>query len=396
MTAYALTSSANVMSPRQPIMGGVRRHLHKQVTPRAPFQFTTEVSTNIREGVSGPQIVFQTRTGIHGVITYDQNIDDREQVVLVRHTYRFSSTEAIHNVLKQPRMESAMSDEAKLVYAELKRLVRPDANTRTGTHEISLEYRYTLQEILDAGGAIYSPEIDVVLATGERMMESLHPNSHEGVIANFLAKEVPHSRQGFNMGIAINDPNGQIGLKYIFMNGQIFCVVPEKNNHSPPSVMTWCTRASDENSRITGMELPKFFGLAEYEDHCKENPLAIKLYNSYSEARAAMLSDTTSISLQTAEVERLKLQTMIEKLTTELEQERARAERAEQMESTKHSNTMREYDRKEAYEHRSYARKDSSESFKFTTDTIKYVPILVIGLGAAYVAIRTALIAKGE
>lgn len=273
-------------------------------------------------------------------------------------------------------------------------------NDRTLGHSYSatlmvLEYQVQYADILAAGGEVYYHEADVMISLSDIQHASPHPYSAEGRLAGMArAAPVNFDRSNFGLCMEIIDNTGHTPVKFINFLDRIYRVEPKKDPSRRDGLYIY---SHQETVGKTSQNKPKtkFFALEglEFEKH--------GLFGTHGDAKVRG-DHTSSRKVELAQLEhensRVKLEAQREKagfelremrlkhelteterkankLLTELEQERAR---------TEHLMTLERLRYKDEFEQRSLQRKDTSE-------LMKSLPAIVMGVGGAVLAVMTIL-----
>ena len=257
-----------------------------------------------------------------------------------------------------------------------------------------LDYPLTLSELKEYGGSIYYNELDCVISLLEFNKTPPHPNSEEGKRKQIITGSVvDRNGKTFGYSVQIIDNHNRHGPRYLNIGNDVYKVNNEKDNNKRDGIYIVSNSSIGGELGMSGIDVRRYpFDGAEEK---------LGLYRTYDEA--LNLGDTANarkqannelehrITLQKGELQKAKHEhdlAMIAKdaevKAMQIEQDRqaqaimAMREKAEQEMNAERARV------KDHYENKSHVRKDTSES-------VKYLPSIVIGLGAFFLAIRTIL-----
>jgi hypothetical protein len=266
-------------------------------------------------------------------------------------------------------------------------------NTYRGATMI-LDYPLSFDELRSYGGSIYHKELDCVVSLRGLDEAPLHPHSEAGIRSQtVIGSPVEHGGPSFAYAVEIVDNFGREGPRYMNMSGQIYKITPKKDPERRDGIYIVTNKPNtgdiDTDGVICNTHYP--FSLAESD---------LGLYKSYSEAlnlgdistarkeELANLEHTNRVLAaemqglrQQHEREMIEQQNNLKRL--ELERDRLSLTIAEQEQKM----ARERLELKDHYEKLSYERKDSSE-------ILKVLPSIVVGIGAIFMAIKTFYPAK--
>lgn len=254
---------------------------------------------------------------------------------------------------------------------------------------ITLDYPIDYETLRNHGGTVYYSELDMVVSLDSPMNVCEHPYSQAGRDVQY-ANTLPVAVDGldFNYAFSIIDNEGTIGPRFLNINNNVYKVTPKRDSTRKDGVYLVSNGEVGGSEGQTGIytrrysltEVEDIHGLyATYEEAktlgnlqaaAKRTLLELeqKVVTEKLERESALLTQkqTYETLLATAERERLVLD----------EQRRQAEETHRKMEAEAEK---RRLEMKDLYEERSQRRKDSGE-------TIKFLPHLIIGLGAVLMA----------
>lgn len=249
-----------------------------------------------------------------------------------------------------------------------------------------VEYPVSQNILDDYGGAVYFKEIDTVIALSERGECPNHPFSYEAemmITTGDVSYEQP--KYGLNIDIYINDPQNKYGERYVNLFGKVYCVRTVKLYDRREGIyLTKVINGKAHNVFFAFEEAEKEISLYRVEDEALTNghvDIVLKKNLAELEHNNLVLKKQVeeaklSLASQQQEFESRKLQ-----LEKEQKEWQARKDREDNERKTEFER-MRDF-----YERRSYERKDRTEA-------MKYIPTLIVGLGALIVGIKNILNSK--
>jgi hypothetical protein len=260
---------------------------------------------------------------------------------------------------------------------------------KNGPVTIVLDYTINLNEMQNYGGTVYFSEIDTLLSISSVGDAPNHPYSSSEASA-LLENNLNTEDYSFVHAINIVDNLGLFGNKYVQFGGSIYPVPSKKNPEMRDGIYIVGNKAMMTNSAEGNVEVQR------YDFHDAER---LNLYNSFEEARAAGLTETTKKheltymehALQKSKAEQQAFKQQHEKEMQEKEAiiKRMQIENDRVVEELRvgklkldQSRELELMSAKSVSEHRSYDRKDSSELMKF-------IPAVIMGLGATFLAIKS-------
>lgn len=260
-----------------------------------------------------------------------------------------------------------------------------------GTSEFTLDYVLTRQSFLNAGGAVFIQELDLVVAK-EGGTAVVHPESQLGL--QLKHKLAGNAAGQFVYSIDINDPNHRYGDQWVNIAGKVY-KVPARHDTSECEGVYVRSPFPDGEKKF-GHEF-----LCERLDFEKAGS-ELALYRTANEARTLgdeagarkreleELQQKHRVQQFDHEVKlremsnqhekdalQLKLDLIAESRKTKLAEDEAAAHKRD-LESSRatieHMRALQNMEMKDHYEGRSHARKDTSE-------VVKWLPAIITGIG---------------
>lgn len=267
---------------------------------------------------------------------------------------------------------------------------------RDQIHGLSLKYDYevTPRIMNDQGGTIYLVEQDIILSTKTNDIP-LHPFCYEAMTK---APKGTRTLGENGLGVEIIDNQERIGPRYIRLMGKVVRVDAVKNALKRDGVYLKY-RGMMESANAASQDVVDFIPAEDMQN-------AKWLYVSHAEARSApehevelsyelkqldlqgkKVTAETSLAKSEQDREKLDLERRNLLLQTQLDEEERRTRHFEnelkrRYDREDHQTRMDSMRSKDYYEERSVVRKDSSEMWKF-------IPTVVMGAGAAIVALKS-------
>lgn len=258
-----------------------------------------------------------------------------------------------------------------------------------------LEYQIPFSAIANAGGELYSHDADVMVSLLDQSLASPHPYSQEGRQQEMLRSATPKLNQSnFGLCMEIVDSTGTVPVKYLNFLDRIYRVTPMKDPSRKDGLYVITHQESISSTSETKPKI-KYYGFdgLEFNKH--------GLYDSHADAKVrgdhTLAKKSELVELEHAHA-RFKLEVQREKSEAELRELRLKQEVADwerkskrysdeleqERARTEHLMTLERLRFKDDYETRSLQRKDTSE-------LMKSLPAIVLGVGGAVVAFITVM-----
>lgn len=262
-----------------------------------------------------------------------------------------------------------------------------------GGLNLSVDYEISIEQLKEHGGVVYLEEIDLVVSLLNQEKTPAHPYSKEGLIQTACGGVDAYGDGQFGYGVEIIDTLGKIGDRYLNIGGRIHRIPVQINPTRQDGIyIRWNQWV--ENEYAMPREHSERYDPEEAEKQ-------FQLYRTYVDAlragdreqarkeELAELEHETALIKQQFQKEKVQYETkqleMEERIKTLLHQMDMREkERAEQLSKIQHEHEIERGKIRDYYESRSLDRKDSSE-------VIKILPTLAVGIGAIFLAVRALL-----
>lgn len=323
----------------------------------------------------------------------------------VRYTIIISG-EAMHetaNVLAQ------ITNKSPMTMRVLKQAYESHARNYSPNQPIvlNLEYVITREDLRKYGNSLYHHGLDCWISTVESAGYAVHPYSEEGMLQGTIWNNTPEpvKNGGALYAVEIVDNLGVFGDRYLNIANEIYPVRAKKDPARTDGV--YITRTLPSEGELGTGEIASAHWPFSTEDGVTFDFTRFHLYRTYTDAKT--LGDIASarkeelqhkdheLQLGRKELEGLKQEAERDKQDFEREKQiwerekqgfvRERDEREERIkelnderERIKHDLMMEKMRKEHRYEERSAQRKDTSEM-------IKIMPALILGVAAVITAI---------
>lgn len=260
------------------------------------------------------------------------------------------------------------------------------SQNRYGGAHLYLDYHLTHNQLKQMGGTIYLHELDTVISILPFDEVPTHPYSERARIDRVVTELTVSDHTGFVFSIDIVDNFSRIGDRFAFIFNAVRRITPRKCDHRKDGayVTISCPSSIGDEERDAKVS---FYDFDQMEE-------GLGLYETYEKALTA--GDTASAKKEELlnkehEISRLKLIAQSQKhehekdmLELDAKLKHAASENEQKAQELKQVYARIEHEReiqrqaiKDSYEQKSHVRKDTSE-------TIKFIPTLLMGMGIAY------------
>lgn len=304
---------------------------------------------------------------------------------------------SVHSSVKVDvhRLLSALEQTASAELLAMKQAVESQiADNPYGGLTITVDYPITLEALQQRGGAVYYSELDTVVSILSARDTPFHPFSDHGAIQQAMnGAGVTSKQNGFVYNLDVVDNHGRFGTRFLNIGGSVYRIDTRKDFTRRDGI--YLTTSGNCEGELGG-------GMPVARRICFDKGVpALCLYRTYDEAsaygdeetvrkRVEQLAEQKTLLLK-RELQDQKQQHDLEKLESErkLREEAAEQERASQRLKREREEfdlvlETRRAQVKDSYDVRAYERKDNSE-------TVKYLPSLIVGVGAAFMALKSIL-----
>lgn len=291
------------------------------------------------------------------------------------------------------RQLSRVNDESS---SELKALREAFAlkileNTYGGATLI-LDYPLSLDQLQACGGSIYYHELDCVVSLCNSVNAPPHPYSEEGRNLKLIeASDLDLSGIGFGYSVEVIDNDKKYGNRYLNIGNKVYMVTAAKDRERRDGIYVISNRPASGNIGQEGREVQyyPFEGAEEKLGIYKSAEDALSLGDASLARKREILGlehELAKGKIAFQEIKTLHQKEMLDKETdlkrVEMERDRQTRIIEEMREAQEHAMKMERERAKSYYEDRAYDRKDSHE-------VLKFLPSVIVGIGAIFMAIKT-------
>lgn len=320
--------------------------------------------------------------GVHG-----ENATQCDFIIRVRYFLRADGLDDVRRIIN--KLSVGADDELQIIRGKFVGDGKFSARTCNG-YEILLETRYTQEQFARENGELYCAKRDLVISAKSLEDASAHPHNSDSVDGDELLVSTyselnPHD---YAIKTEIIDNLNEIGPKYGYSLGKVIKITPKKDPKRLNGV--YITSIEKNGLSISGFklntikyepdEVQEKFGLYSRKDEAETGgdvagSRKLELENKIHEL-ALLKREYDQNSLKTKiEMDEVDHARKIESIQWE---ERLKTLQRENEHLT-HLRDIERSDRKDFYERNSQVRKD-------TVDIMKFLPQLVIGIGAIILA----------
>lgn len=340
----------------------------------SPYEYTITFLNGFRESVT-----IVERNGLKHVLPpqYDKsNIN-----FIIRKTYRVPR-EIYFDADNQLNRDPDLTVELTAIAKHGNGVIGIDRNHFHESKSFSIDYTITKDMLHQKGDSLYLMEHDIVISTKPSDVIPLHPFSKNYIKERLLEenKEIVNE-MGFGLNIRIVDNNGVYGDRYINFNGKAYRIPARKDSTLSNGVYhTTISEAFGDYESVKPEILEYNFNDADK---------ALKLFRTIEEALTygdpiKARADELELAKQEAKEREHSLKIKINEQEAELKKNQIEhAEYISKLENMRkeieHYRIIDKFQRNDYYEQRSQNRKD-------WTEVLKYIPAIIMGVGAAYMA----------
>lgn len=261
-----------------------------------------------------------------------------------------------------------------------------------GGATLILDYPLTLEQLQQYGGSIYYHELDSVVSLSSQENTPPHPYSEEGRDLRLMdASEADLSDIGFGYSVELIDNSKTYGDRYLNIGNKVYKVVAQRDAERRDGIYVIANHPVTGELGRDGREV-KHYSFEGAEDKLgifRTAEEALNLGDAALARKQELVQMEHALQIQKVEMQSVKNQharEMLEKETelkaVEMERDRQTRLIKEQQEAQEHAMKMERERAKHYYEDRSYDRKDSHE-------VLKFLPSIIVGIGAIFMAIKT-------
>lgn len=260
-----------------------------------------------------------------------------------------------------------------------------------GGATIVLNYPLNLAKLQEYGGSVYCNELDCVISLLSGEHSPAHPYSEVGKAQRIINSSHVTSDLGFGYSVELVDSAGRYGDRYLNIGNKVYRVVPKKDPTKRDGIYIISNHAviGELSTPGVGVKHYSFEGAEDLLGLYRTAEQAMNLGDASLARKQELVSLEHQLALQKVELQNAKQQFDINQLERERITKERDAERemhlkdlAAMRERTEHEMLLERQRIKDHYESKSHNRKDSGEALKF-------LPSLIIGIGAVFMALRT-------
>lgn len=257
---------------------------------------------------------------------------------------------------------------------------------------VNLDFKIDLNTLKINGGNLYIKSKDVVISTQSIMSAPSHPFSEDTIGDNIIlgSDNLDLDLGSPSFKIEIIDNNNEIGQRFVYALGEIHQINPKTDLKRHSGIYTTTIEPNVINDvgyslaqkRFTSQEAEEQLGVFKTKDLAKsagdlkevrrEEIIRLEHSNNLLKQEVTAQKQKFDSDMQLLQHQRTMEELQHQVLVNKLEREKDQIEHVREMERT---------ERKEYYDKVSQTRKDVSE-------IIKFLPHVVIGIGAIIVAVQ--------
>lgn len=257
---------------------------------------------------------------------------------------------------------------------------------------VNLDYKVDLDTLKINGGNLYVKSRDIVVSTLDLKSAPSHPFAEDTICDNVIlgSDNLDHDLGSPSFKIEIIDNNDDIGSRFVFALGEIHQIKPKTDlkRHSGVYVTTIEPNIINDlgysltQKRFTSQEAEEQLGVFKTRDLAKsagdlkevrkEEIIRLEHSNSLLKHEVATQKQKFDSEMQMLQHQKNMDELQHQVLINKLEREKDQIEHVRELERS---------ERKDYYDKVSQTRKDTSE-------IIKFLPHVIIGIGALIVAVR--------
>lgn len=307
---------------------------------------------------------------------------DVNNVFIVRLELDFHASIRRQVELTLSYLDDSVSAELKLLKDCFNKRAKENLN---GGIVVFLDYPVNLEQIRACGGSVYLKEMDVVLS----IMPPNQTPDHPANVKNYdkaLKENMSNSESCFMLNVDVIDNDGTLGVHYMRVGEQVYRLATRKNKalangvyHSSNANVSNAIDTGRPEVRLLQKENFENYGIfTSFEDaktwdgdtNRKTELIKLEHELQLSKTNASLIKAQHEKDLMEKE---LKLKAMMIENEQLIESQRVVKSRIEKVEELKMMGI------KNNYEELSYTRKNESE-------VVKFLPTLILGIGAAVLA----------
>lgn len=264
-------------------------------------------------------------------------------------------------------------------------------------HVSRIEFAVTESDFIDKGKALYLQELDIAIAY--KQSNIIHPYSQDGSMYNVL---IEHRDTEFSYRFEYVKESGDDRPLFTRVAGQIVQIDPKISNVVPPGLYVTAVNVKSSisgepvhaNLRIDPDDVDELKSRGFYRTYIEASDgpdleLSQKLELTRSQTELAKTNMAVEQLKQTMEIERLEHKRLLALKEAELKEatlvrERLNAALEDKLTEEQAQRKLAHAERHDELEARSAYRKEQ-------TEVIKYIPSFILGIGAAFIALKSII-----
>jgi len=263
-----------------------------------------------------------------------------------------------------------------------------------GGASLILDYPITLNTLRDYGGSIYSKELNSVISIKPYDETPPHPFGITGKYLEIIdSNMVGRDEFGFNFYVELIDNTKKHGDRYLNIGNKVYKVSTKKDSSRRDGIYVISNRPANGELVMDGMissyycfdntNIEKELGLYKTsEEALSFGDMSTARKQELVELEQKLKIDSLALLSAKHEHERNMIEQDKKMKELELEQLNHTKELQRVRDEAEHKMILERARLKDEYEERSYMRKDS-------TEVLKFIPALIVGLGAVLMTFKT-------
>ena len=312
---------------------------------------------------TGESVIVIDRTGIPFSMASSGRPNSAVRIQVI---YEFDSTvelDPTHDFIETP----ADTEELKTLQHAVKS-VKTVKRLGGRTTIICAEYTYPVSLFRQCGNSIYIAELDITLNLGDAKRNMpLHPYSHSDIRKDLVHGDCDvNHRDRFGLSMYIVSNTDAHPGRYINIAGHVYHI-PAITNYAMKEGVYFSAKSNKDSANRQGEPDTEFTSISDAD-------VKFRLYKTREEAAEDGRSENKlELELVKAKHDIKVLEQKVREKNIRLDDEQAHIKRINELEE--HYRQLQAQQRKDYYDERSTARKDSSEG-------IKMVPVVLTSLAA--------------
>ncbi len=329
------------------------------------------------------------------VLTLPRQVDSEQRCLVIQTELRFPTLLEINATHLLSVLEEHCSAELRLVNIVLRppKQRTPNNPYQTDVYggvNLTIEYSISIAELKQFGGSVYFNDVDLMISQLPQEKAPFHPYSEMGMRHAEHTDLRKYGGGKFGFSVEIIDNQGAIGDRYLNFGGSVSVITATINPRKLDGIyINW-------NNSVKGrLDAPEANG---HRYTAEQADAEFHLFRNFADAQRngngdlsrqeelTKLEHTNSLLKLELQTEKTKAERMTAELDAKLkaltfQQETLAKERQASVDKQNHLLEAERQKMRDHYESRSYERKDTSE-------VVKVLPAIIIGIGAIFMAVR--------